>query len=106
MYPTNVAVIICSAIVGLIRFAMVVKNYRGFEHADRTTSLWSDPIFLSRLSEAIPSLLCILSIAFASCGLTQYGLSAQWAIFSTLSIFDLVRSPYTMMKTCLTYASS
>jgi hypothetical protein len=98
MHPTNVVVIICSALVGLIRIPVTVRTLLAFRPVDwEGLGSYLPPTILALLADIAPLVPCIVSIAFASSGLTAYGLRVQLVTFSTLSIVDLVRTTHTMV---------
>ncbi|KAH8644029.1 hypothetical protein IG631_01493 [Alternaria alternata] len=103
MNPTNVAVIICSAIVGLIRLYVACLNFtKYFPVMDGifgkgNVDYWGVPVILATLTDLAPFFSCMISIAVASSGHTAWGLQVQLATFSLLSICDLVRTPCTMI---------
>ena len=98
MHPTNVVVIIFSALVGLIRIPLAIKFLFGVRFLDKDLGNWRPTIILAPLTNIAPLIPCIVSIAFASRGLTAYGLQVQLITFSTLSLADLVRNPHTIIK--------
>jgi hypothetical protein len=107
MNPTNVVVIICSAIVGLIRLHVAWFNLtKYFPVMDGifgkstmedggTLVHWRVPVILATATDLAPFFSCMISIAVASSGHTAWGLRVQLATFSLLSICDLVRTPCT-----------
>lgn len=107
MNPTNIVVIICSAIVGLIRLYVAWFNLAKYfsvmdgifgksTTADRDSlDHWRVPVILATATDLAPFCSCIISIAVASSGHTAWGLQVQLATFSLLSICDLVRTPCT-----------